>query len=356
MKFLDHPRTKKAKIFSTFILVLIYVSVLQVVIEERLPIIFSELEIYFNAIEALTLLVFTVEYIVRIIYSDNRVKYITSFYGIVDALAVVPSLIGFLGLNVASTFLLRIFKIFRLVRLLRLVSIGGGLGGITGKILPYLAAAVAFKSITVILEGESWWPEINHLNVVIGVVGFALAVLLGTKLSVVNARIYSIEDAVCRIVGSLRDMQNNGDIKKDLLLWSRKLEKGLKSPENKKPELIRKMRHQTDLLEEKLEALGIGGPNTAGFHRDVAYLLHRSTAKTPVAYENFLKYVTIAYTLVVIFAVPGLTGLISCILLVYVLGGMYFVIDDMDHPLDYDEDSSIDVRLDALEYYNEAKD
>jgi len=115
------------------------------------------------------------------------------------------------------------------------------------------------------------------------------------------------------------------------------------------------MREQTDMLEEKLEDLGIGGPNTAGFHRDVAYLLHRATAKTPPAYEQFLKYVTISYTLVVIFAVPGLTGLLSSILLVYVLGGMYIVIDDMDNPLDYSEESSIDVRLDALEYYNEDK-
>ena len=31
-----------------------------------------------------------------------------------------------------------------------------------------------------------------------------------------------------------------------------------------------------DDLEEKLETAGINGPNTAGFHRDVAYLLHRT--------------------------------------------------------------------------------
>jgi len=40
------------------------------------------------------------------------------------------------------------------------------------------------------------------------------------------------------------------------------------------------------------------------------------------------------------------------VLMVYVLGGMFFLIEDMDDPLSYEDDSFIDVRLDALEFFN----
>jgi len=352
MAFLDEPATKMARLFSSLLLMLIYLTVFQVVIQERYPKVFLDLEFYFNFFEGFVLLIFTVEYLIRVFYSKNRIKYIFSFYGVIDALAVIPSILGFLGTDITDVLWLRVIKVFRIVRALKFVKLRNSIGGISGRLLPYIATAIAFKGVTVMLEAQEWWPEINNLNIVISVVGFALAVLLGTKLSVVNSRIYAIEDAVCRIAGALRDMQNQGNIKNDLLVWSTQLESTLKSSVKKKSELVREMREQTDILEEKLERSGIGGPNTAGFHRDVAYLLHRTTAQTPPAYEMFLKHVTTAYTLVVIFAVPGLTGLLTCILLVYVLGGMYFLIDDMDNPLDYGANSFIDVRLDALEFYN----
>ena len=49
----------------------------------------------------------------------------------------------------------------------------------------------------------------------------------------------------------------------------------------------------------------------------------------------------------------GIVGLVSSILLVYVLSGIYFLIADMDKPLDFSDDSFIDVRIDALEFFNE---
>ncbi len=112
------------------------------------------------------------------------------------------------------------------------------------------------------------------------------------------------------------------------------------------------MRIETDAFEKVLESNGVGGPNTAGFHRDVSFLLHRVLAKTPAAYNGFLRIVVTLYILVLIFIVPGIGGLIMTVLMVYVLGGMYFIIEDMDDPLSYEDDSLIDVRLDALEFFN----
>ena len=45
------------------------------------------------------------------------------------------------------------------------------------------------KEVIVAVEGQDWWPKIGNLNVVLGVVGFSLAIRLGTKLQVSNSLI-----------------------------------------------------------------------------------------------------------------------------------------------------------------------
>ena len=51
----------------------------------------------------------------------------------------------------------------------------------------------------------------------------------------------------------------------------------------------------------------------------------------------------------VVGAVPGITGLVASLILSYIFFGMFFLIEDMDHPLDYSDESLITVNLDPLE-------
>lgn len=350
--FLNKPTTLMATSYTIFMIILVYISVVESVIQVRNPDFFNSYINYFNILEITILSIFTFEFAVRMIFSSNRFNYIFSLYGMIDIIIIFPSIILMILSYDMNILWLRVFLVFRMLRIIKFTQYSKNINGITSKLLPYLGIALGFKAVILMVEIQEWYPIIDNLKVVIGVIGFALAVLLGTKLSVVNNRIYQIEDTVCRIVGSLRDMKYSHNIKNDLFQWSRALEKTLKSPLSDKIKVVSDMRDLTDKLEQILEKNSIGGPNTAGFHRDVAYLLHRATAKTPIAYENFLKLVTIFYTITVIFAVPGITGLITTFLIVFVLGGMYFLIDDMDSPLDFDDNSVIDVRLDALEYFN----
>ena len=55
------------------------------------------------------------------------------------------------------------------------------------------------------------------------------------------------------------------------------------------------------------------------------------------------------FTIVVVGAVPGITGLVASLILSYIFFGMFFLIEDMDHPLDYSDDSLITVNLGPLE-------
>lgn len=338
--------------YTIFMIILIYISVIEAVVQVRNPTLFNNYPFYFNTAEIVILSIFALEFFARILFSSNRLQYIFSLYGLMDIIIIFPSIILMILSYDINILWLRIFLVFRMLRILKLNQYSKNINGIISKLLPYIGVTLGFKALVLMVEIQDWYPVVDNLNIVIGVIGFALAVLLGTKLSVVNSRIYQIEDTVCRIVGSLRDMKYTNGIKDELFIWSRALEKALKSPLADKSKLVSNMRDLTDKLEQTLEKRSIGGPNTAGFHRDVAYLLHRTTARTPIAYENFLKLVTMFYILTVVFAVPGVTGLITTFLIVFVLGGMYFLIDDMDNPLDFDENSVIDVRLDALEHFN----
>jgi hypothetical protein len=51
-------------------------------------------------------------------------------------------------------------------------------------------------------------------------------------------------------------------------------------------------------------------------------------------------------------SVPGVPGLLASLLTVFILGGMYYLIEDMDDPLSFEEGSFIDARIDALTYWN----
>jgi hypothetical protein len=353
LKLLDEPSTVTGWIVSLTILLLIYISVAYVVVEVRYPLFVEKNKSLLAIVEYVVVGAFTIELVVRLICDPNRWKYLFSFYGIIDVLAVLPGLLSIVVPVPSDTAWIRVFRILRFTRISKAIHAGAGVGGITGRLIPYLALAVGLKGVMVAFEVEPWFPKIGNLSVVIGVVGFALAILLGTKLRVVNDRLYAVEDAICRIVGALRDMQYaNETITRDVRSWAREFETALTNPDKT---MIKNLISETDKLEKGLNRENIGGPNSAGFHRDVEYVLHRALAKIPRAFENFLKYMTMAYTCIVILAIPGFTGFVSTVLVTFVLGGIYIIIDDMDSPLDFGSDSFINARLDSIKRFNSSQ-
>ena len=62
--------------------------------------------------------IFTVEYILRIAVSDRKIGFITSFYGIVDLLAILPFYVS-TGLDLRSIRALRFLRLFQAFKLAR---------------------------------------------------------------------------------------------------------------------------------------------------------------------------------------------------------------------------------------------
>ena len=116
--------TRPAKAFDVVLLVVILISVALVILES-IPEINAKWGAELKVAEWAITLIFTTEYILRIIISTKPVKYIFSFFGIIDLLSVIPTylslfLVGAQGLIVIRA--LRLLRVFRILKLTRYTS------------------------------------------------------------------------------------------------------------------------------------------------------------------------------------------------------------------------------------------
>jgi len=117
VRFIDIFDNSKlsGKRFEIFIQFLIITSIVTFSIE-TLPDLSAQLIRALNLIEISCVVIFTIEYIGRIAFSKKGLKYIYSFYGIIDLVAVLPFYIS-LGIDLRS---IRILRLLRLIRILKL--------------------------------------------------------------------------------------------------------------------------------------------------------------------------------------------------------------------------------------------
>lgn len=66
--------------------------------------------------------VFTVEYLLRIWCSPKRIKYIFSFYGLIDLLSILPTYLSFIFIDIHYLLILRLLRVLRIFRILKLFS------------------------------------------------------------------------------------------------------------------------------------------------------------------------------------------------------------------------------------------
>jgi voltage-gated potassium channel len=67
----------------------------------------------FSAINIIVTGIFVAELVLRLMVTDRPLKYITSFYGIVDLIAILPALVGADTKSLRALRLLRVFKLFK---------------------------------------------------------------------------------------------------------------------------------------------------------------------------------------------------------------------------------------------------
>ena len=108
--------TRYGKIFDLAIQLLIMLSLITFSIE-TLPNIDNSLIQVLNQFELVCVIIFSVEYILRL-FLTPKFKYVFSFFGIIDLLAILPFYIAS-GIDLRSVRVLRLLRLFRVFKLFK---------------------------------------------------------------------------------------------------------------------------------------------------------------------------------------------------------------------------------------------
>ncbi len=142
----EKTETVAGRTFDYFIQVLIVISIITFSIE-TLPNLDVTTKRYLDTAEAVIVSIFLIEYILRLYVSDRKIKYIFSFYGLIDFLAIVPFLISS-GIDLRS---LRIFRLLRLFRLLKLIRYNKAIRRFSRAFVIAKEEIVLFGVVTIML-------------------------------------------------------------------------------------------------------------------------------------------------------------------------------------------------------------
>ncbi len=157
--------TPAGRLFDLILLVLISLSILSVFLESVASLRANHGMLIHTAEWVFTVL-FTLEYALRIYSSDKPIKYIFSFYGLIDLIAIVPTYISLFFVGTHYLVVIRAFRllrVFRILKLSRFMSEGNvlknALKASMYKIVVFLASVVTLVTIIgtlmYVVEGDA---------------------------------------------------------------------------------------------------------------------------------------------------------------------------------------------------------
>jgi voltage-gated potassium channel len=156
--------TPTGKAFDITLIALILLSVF-VVILESVKDVRESYGAYLYIAEWVITVLFTIEYALRVISVRRPVRYIFSFYGLIDLLAVLPTYISLFVPGTQYLLTIRILRLLRIFRILKLVEytsearvISTALSASRRKILVFLVAVLSIVTVVgtaiYVIEGE----------------------------------------------------------------------------------------------------------------------------------------------------------------------------------------------------------
>lgn len=111
--------TPAGKLFDVILLIVIIASIIFVMLES-VGSIDEKYHDLLNVAEWVVTILFSLEYIARIISVKRPFKYIFSFYGIIDFLSTIPKYLSFFFVGTQSLVALRALRLLRVFRILKL--------------------------------------------------------------------------------------------------------------------------------------------------------------------------------------------------------------------------------------------
>ncbi len=156
--------TPGGKAFDVALFVCIALSILAVLLDS-VTWIRNEYRSVLRAVEWLFTVLFSIEYILRLICVGKPIRYVFSFYGLVDLLAVAPTYLSLLVSGTQSLIVIRALRLLRVFRVMKLAHFVGearvlrtALRASTRKIIVFLGTVLILVlimgAIMYLVEGE----------------------------------------------------------------------------------------------------------------------------------------------------------------------------------------------------------
>jgi len=172
-KIIYHSDTPAGKWFDLLLIIFIVISVLTIVLDSV-----NELHIKYgsalNYLEWFFTIIFTLEYILRLISIRRPMRYVFSFFGIVDILSIIPTYLSLFFIGTQQLLVIRILRILRVFRILKLVQythqaqmLTNAINNSRHKIFVFFffiaTILVIFGSLMYLIEGpENGFESIPH--------------------------------------------------------------------------------------------------------------------------------------------------------------------------------------------------
>lgn len=342
----EEPRTRGQIIVTLISMAAVIGSIFHIAFTSEHPDTVQEYVTTIDGIEWAFTIFFTIEILLRIFAMPNPRDYVLTRFGIIDILAVAPTWLSLIMPGLPNLNWLRALRLIRLLRVVEILRRAPGAGasgwGLLLQLAPFMAYAFILKTIIVVLEGAGLWFEIPGLSLVISVIGFAIGVLLSTRLGTVQSRMYDFEVSIANLAAIIRIIRENVPDKELVNRFTRNLERYSQGE------------CEYDEAQSALERVAAAGPGTVGppiwaqFHQNAQFAVERLGVAGTSEYTRVLRNVIIIYIVSVLLVIPGLTGLLSAALVVYVLGGMFMLILNMEKPYSADPESLINADLEPL--------
>jgi voltage-gated potassium channel len=119
-KIIFESDTVEGKAFDIVVIISIISSSL-LVLAESVESVYKAYGQTLNMLTWLFVIMFTIEYALRVSFSKNRKRYVLSFFGIVDLAAILPA---YISLIIPAVQFLVVIRLFRLLRLFTILKMG----------------------------------------------------------------------------------------------------------------------------------------------------------------------------------------------------------------------------------------
>ena len=117
-RIIEKTDTTAGKVFDFFIQSLIIFSILCIIIGTLSDLSGNTRQIL-RVSEIIIVAIFTIEYLLRILVADRKLKFIFSFLGLIDLFAILPFYVAS-GIDLRSIRIIRLLRLFRPFRALKL--------------------------------------------------------------------------------------------------------------------------------------------------------------------------------------------------------------------------------------------